>query len=115
MISKTDWRVEYDQEIARALLARSASNEGMARVCARRAAGIVIGEYLIRQGFSGLNSSAYDRLTLFDSLEDMDERCKEVARHFLLKVGQNHRLPEDIDLIQDITWLRGKLLSNNNA
>jgi hypothetical protein len=115
VVSITDWQDEYNQEIEHALLARSTSNEGMARVCARRAAGIVIGEYLIRQGFSGLNNSAYDRLTLFTSLEDMDEMCKEVAGHFLLKVGQDHRFQENIDLIQDIIWLKGKLLSNNKA
>jgi hypothetical protein len=115
VISKTDWQAEYNQEIEHALLARSARNEGMARVCARRAAGIVIGEYLIRQGFSGLNNSAYDRLTLFASLEDVDEKCKEIAGHFLLKVDQDHQLGENIDLIQDIIWLKGKLLSNNKA
>ena len=115
MISKTDWQAEYKQEIEHALMARSTKNEGMARVCARRAAGIVIGEYLIRQGFSGLKNSAYDRLTLFARLEEVDERCKEVAGHFLLKVGQDHRLGENIDLIQDIIWLKGKLLPNNNA
>ena len=37
-------------EFERAASARRKGNEGQARVCARRAAGIAIREYLIRRG-----------------------------------------------------------------
>lgn len=86
----------------------------MARVCARRAAGIVIGEYLTRRGYSGLNSSAYDRLNLFSRLADVDENYKEIIRHLLMKVNREHNLPVDTDLIYEVTLLKDYLLPNNN-
>ena len=46
-----DCKIKYDQEINRAEKARQDGNEGMARVCARRAAGIVVGEYLLPTSF----------------------------------------------------------------
>ena len=113
MISKISWEDEYWKETERAYQARFDGKEGMARVCARRAAGLVIGEYLRRRGISGLNNSAYDRLNIFIDLLDVDENCKEVARHFLLKVSTDHNLPVDIDLISDVTWLKNKLLQGN--
>ncbi|HSB65071.1 MAG TPA: hypothetical protein VLD65_00750 [Anaerolineales bacterium] len=105
------WESDYNKELERAEQARLERNEGMARVCARRAAGILIGEYLRRRGVSGLTNSAYDRLTFFNSLQDVDEDCKQVCRHFLLKVNQEHNLPMNADLIHDVIWLKNQLLN----
>ena len=65
------WKVKYNYEIEHAISARKNGNEGMARVCARRAAGIIIGEYLNRLGYSNLTHSAYARLTLFYKLPEI--------------------------------------------
>ena len=105
------WNAEFKKEIERALLARSDGNEGMARVCARRAAGIIIGEYLNRHGYPSLSNSAYDRLSLFNGLPDMDKKYKEIANHFLMKVNLDHNLPMKADLISDVIWLKENLLS----
>lgn len=105
--------VEYQKELGRAVQARERGNEGMARVCARRAAGIVVGEYLNRRGYRGLNNSAYDRLSVFSSLPDVDEEYQQVCRHFIVKVNQEHNLPADSDLIEEAAWLREKLLNDN--
>ncbi len=86
----------------------------MARVCARRAAGIVIGEYLTRRGYSGLNNSTYDRLNLFSQLADVDESYKEISRHLLMKVNQEHNLPVETDLIYEVTLLMDYLLPNSD-
>ncbi len=115
MITKANWQEEYKQEIARATLARRNRNEGMARVCARRAAGIVIGEYLLRQGLFNLNQSAYDRLHLFSSLPQVDERLKNISNHFLMKVNHHHNLPVDADLVNEVQWLAKELLLENNG
>ena len=85
----------------------------MARVCARRAAGIVIGEYLIRRGYKRLTTSAYDRLKLFISLPDVDEQSKVITSHFLIKVSLNRSLPDQIDLIREAGWLKNTLLLDN--
>ena len=87
----------------------------MARVCARRAAGIVIGEYLRRRGVSGFANSAYSRLTLFFTLPDTDEKCKEICEHFLMKVNQKHQLPVKADLVADAIWLKQQLWKDEDA
>jgi hypothetical protein len=111
---KALWKVEYKKEVEHAIIARLNGNEGMARVCARRAAGIVIGEYLKRLGYSNLTHSSFDRLSLFDSFPDVNENYKEVASHFLIKVNPDHKFPLDADLISDVIWLEKSLLSECN-
>ncbi len=75
-------------------------NEGMARVCARRAASIIIGEYLAHRGYTNLSSSIFDRISIFTSLPEVSEKSREVARLFLLRVTPEHNLPIDTDLLR---------------
>jgi len=82
----------------------------MARVCARRAAGVVIGEYLLRRGYTKPDPSAYDRLTLFNSLPDVNEDLKAITSHFLMHVSTDRNLPGQIDLIVEAEWLKKNLL-----
>ena len=110
MNRKVNWKAEYDHEIEQAILARSHGNEGMARVCARRAAGIIIGEYLLRRGYPLPDPSIYDRLTLFTSLPDVNEDMKVITSHFLLRVSNDLTFPGQIDLIGEVKWLRKNLL-----
>jgi hypothetical protein len=112
--TKVNWQTEYKREIAQARSARGNGNEAMARVCARRAAGIVVGEYLHRQGFGDLNQSAYDHLQLFTSLPQVDKELKIISSHFLMKVNHDHNLPVDADLINEVQWLAKTLLLENN-
>lgn len=107
------WKSDYENEIKQAFLARAKGNEGMARVCARRAAGIVIGEYLSRRGYKKLATSAYDCLTLFNSLPDIDEQVKVLANHFLLKISRERKFPVEIDLIGEAQWMMKNLLLEN--
>ncbi len=105
--------VEYQKELEHAISARSKRNEGMARVCARRAAGFIIGEYLNRRGYSGLTKNAYDNITIFTTLPIVEQKYKDIASHFLLKVNQDHKLPFEADLIYDVLWLESNLLKDN--
>ncbi len=114
MIFQDDWELKYTHEIERALLARSSGNEGMARVCARRAAGIVIGEYLARRGVVTPTKSAFQRLSLFINRADVDQADKEIAGHFLLKVNHDHQFPADTDLVRDAKMLKCNLLAAND-
>ena len=104
---------EYQTEIEHAILARSNGNEGMARVCARRAAGVVIGEYLNRCGYSVLTHSAYARLSIFINLPNANQKSKEIASHLLLKVNKDHLLPVEADLLNEVMWLKESLLSKS--
>ncbi len=82
----------------------------MARVCARRAVGIVIGEFLQRFPFQRVNPSSYDRLTAFIDFPGIEPELVESARRFLIKVDADHQLPPGIDLIQDAQRMAEKLL-----
>lgn len=57
-----NFQEQIEQEFALAEQARARGNEGQARVCARRAAGIAIREYLTRRGIRPPSASAYDLL-----------------------------------------------------
>ncbi len=112
---KPKWKAEFEHELEQARSAREGGNEGMARVCARRAAGIVIGEYLARQGYKEPSPSAYERLKLFNSLLGIDEQLKTITSHFLLKVKDDRSLPEHIDLVREaVLLMRCLLLDNTN-
>ncbi len=104
------WKETYDKELRRAVQARQEGNEGMSRVCARRAAGVIIGEYLQRRGFTGLTKSTYDRIRAILALPDVDESIKQVSYHFIMKVNQEHGLASGTDLIQEAAWLKYILL-----
>ena len=110
MYAEENWKIDYTHEIEQAFSALRTGNQGLARVCARRAVGVIIGEYLSRKGYPDQSHSAYERLTVFISLQDIDKYYQDIANHFLLKVDTNHNLPEGIDLINDAQWLAENLL-----
>lgn len=110
MISEKLWESDYKKEFERATQARVEGNEGKARVCARRAAGIVIGEFLRRRGVADKTNNLYERLTIFNALPEVDGKYKEVCQHFVQKVDQEHNLPGHADLIQEVNWLKNRLL-----
>jgi hypothetical protein len=107
---RPEWQEKFEAELRQARSARKKQNEGMARVCARRAAGIIIGEYLEKQGYQSPSNSAHDRLKFFVASPDFSEDAREVARHFLVKVDPDYRLPIDVDLIAEAEWLHQALL-----
>jgi hypothetical protein len=106
----TKWQFRFEDELHQAELARAAGNEGRARVCARRAAGIVVGEYLHRRGLPSPGPSAYDRLMLISSLPDLSPALREIAQHFLVRVTTDYTLPIQADLIIEAHQLAEGLL-----
>ncbi len=97
-------------ELARAENARTDGNEGMARVCARRAAGLAAGEYIAKNRLPFSGSSAYDRLKFLSQYRAVPIEIRQVAGHFLVRVTPDHNLPLETDLLQDARWLIEKLL-----
>ena len=112
MLNSPGWQVDFERELAQAKAARQTGNEGMARVCARRAAGIVAGEYLHRHEPTSVSPGpgAYDRLKYLASLPEISSPVREVAQHFLLRVTTDWALPVEADLIAEATWLKEALL-----
>jgi hypothetical protein len=109
VISANNWNADFINEIDQAKAARENGNEGMARVCARRAVGILMGEYLARRGYGNQSASAYDRIIRFISLPDTEEQLKDICGHFLMKVDLDRSLPSNIDLIAEAHWLEETL------
>jgi hypothetical protein len=104
------WKVNTRSEIYLAEKSRTEGNEGRARVCARRAAGYIIAEYLRREGLGAKEISAISLLRSLQSLPDIRPEVKEVAGHFLVRVTTDHQLPVGADLIAEARWLAEELL-----
>jgi len=105
-----DQREEIEAEFERAEQARARGNEGQARVCARRAAGIAIREYLTRRGEEVRTSSAYDLLNLIKDDSHLSPDLKLIADHLTLRVNEEFRLPVKVDLIAEARKLCEELL-----
>jgi hypothetical protein len=99
-------------EFERAQQARINKNEGQARVCARRAAGMAIREYLTRNGTRVPSMSAYDLLNLIKEDALLPSDLKLVADHLTLRVTEEFELPIQADLIAEARLLCDWLLNN---
>lgn len=108
MVDK-NWRTTFDHELDQAEAARREGNEGKARVCARRAAGIAIGEYLARQG-EFVPGSAYARIQALASRPATPPELRAVCAHLLLRITPDHELPVEADLIAETRRLGEALL-----
>src|SRR5512134_2039485 len=96
-----DWQTQIDEEFEKTEQARERGNEGQARVCARRAAGIVAREYLIRKGIRPPSVSAYDLLNLLKSDSHLPPDLRLIDEHLTLRVTEEFKLPVIADLIAE--------------
>jgi HEPN domain-containing protein len=107
-----DWQTEIDAEFEKAEQARARGNEGQARVCARRAAGIAVREYLARQGIRPPSLSAYDLLNLLKDDPRLASRpgLQQIADHLTLRVTEEFKLPVNADLVAEARTFCEELL-----
>lgn len=105
-----EWQEKLNLEFQRAEKARTKNNEGQARVCARRAAGIAVREYLTRKGTPPRTSSAYDLLNLIKDDPLLSPDLKLIANHLTLRVTEEFKLPVDADLVAEARTLCDELL-----
>lgn len=96
-----DWQTQIQNELDRAEQARARGNEGQARVCARRAAGIAAREYFARRGQSVRTPSAYDLLTLLAEDSSLSDELRQSAVYLTLRVTEEFKLPVDVDLVAE--------------
>ena len=109
----SDWKQLASSELELAENARRDGNEGRARVCARRAAGHVAGEYLQRQDIAIGTDSALERLRYLEAYAELSPDEMEIIQHFLIRITPEHKLPIDADLILDVHVLTRKLLGES--
>lgn len=101
---------ELESEFNKAAQARGRGNEGQARVCARRAAGIAIREYLTRRGIRPPSASAYDLLNLIKDDALLSPDLKLIADHLTVRVTEEFKLPVDVDLVEEAKQFCEQLL-----
>jgi HEPN domain-containing protein len=110
MPTMTDWKEKIQIEFERAEFARERGNEGQARVCARRAAGIAIREYYARCGQQVRTPSAFDLLKMLAEEPQLPLELKQAAFYLTLRVNEEFKLPVDVDLLDEARKLCDGLL-----
>jgi HEPN domain-containing protein len=99
VVREGDLRVE--DELNRARKARASGNEGQARVCARRAAGIAVRAWYRRRSEAEGPGDALKQLQRLQGDAAVPEAVREAARRLTARVDFDHRLPFEEDPIQD--------------
>lgn len=100
---------EISTELERAEAARTTGNEGRARVCARRAAGIAARDFLnlhevypFRFAQGGKQSgNSYEALKALATLPGLAPDLKQALANLTLRVSAEFQLPPGIDLIEE--------------
>jgi HEPN domain-containing protein len=106
----TTTREQIEKEFELARRARERGNEGQARVCARRAAGIAIRDFLTRSGIHPRSTSAYDLLNLLKDNPLLPSDLKLIAERLTLRVTEEFKLPVEADLVAEARKLCDELL-----
>ncbi len=106
------WKTALEKEFHMAAEARARGNEGQARVCARRAAGIAIREHLARRGMRPANPSAYELLKSLLFMPDLPAEARQAAEYLTLRVNEDFNLPVAVDLVEQARILCDCLLAD---
>jgi hypothetical protein len=109
-----DLNTQLRKEFEKAQQARINKNEGQARVCARRAAGIAIRDYLTRNGTQVPNMSAYDLINLLKEDARLPPNLKLIVDHLTVRVTEDFELPIDADLVAEARILCDWLLNEQS-
>ena len=90
-------KLAVENEINNARAARTNGNEGRARVCARRAAGIALREYFVKHSLPVDGLSGYQLLQTFINLPDIPTSVRQNAInltsrcHRIISTAGQHR------------------------
>lgn len=109
-MTRTQAITQIEKEFAAARYARENGNEGMARVCARRAAGIAIGCWLEDNPREGWGTDALGRLRSVRLDESMPKDVRDAAMRLTTKVTQQFESQFTTDPIEDSKAIVNHLL-----
>ena len=104
------------QEIQNARKSQFAGNDGLARVCARRAAGWAIQEYLSQQGQAIDSPSALDHIKYLSSQSGFSDQISQALKHLTIKMEKDSLDEEayypiaDVDLVSEAILVVEELL-----
>ena len=100
---------EIRTELEGAETARLLGNEGRARVCARRAAGLAARDFFVRHKARANTSSAYKALQELATYPGLAPELKQAAAHLTMRITEEFTLPVEVDLIAEARKLIGGL------
>jgi hypothetical protein len=100
-MTNSSWKQAIKKEFAQAQTAREAGNEGMARVCARRAAGIAVGKFFTIYNLPDPGPSTIERLKYLHAIPDISPEARQAAKLLTMRVNTHHELPIEADLITE--------------
>ena len=101
----------FRKEYQSAQDAQASGLEGKARVCARRAAGILIQKYLETQNIDLIKTNSLDLIKYLQQTSDSPELALLLS-HYSEVVNSDHHLSSDVDLVANLPKL-AQLLSIN--
>lgn len=102
-MTKDQARDEIRKELATAEQARKIGNEGMVRVCARRAAGVAIRYWLEHNAHEGWGLDAMSQLKHLQSEKLLPQDARDAAKRLTVKVNETFISPSSTDPIHDAT------------
>lgn len=94
-------REQIEQELAKAVAGLKEGNEGLARVCARRAVALGVEAWIERSGEKGWPGDAMNRLRKIQREEKFPQLVREAAQRLLITVTQQAHTPMTTDPIGD--------------
>jgi len=98
---KESWREKIEAELAKAEHARAGGREGLARVCARRAAGWAVRPYYVGRTGHPPPASALDLLRWFHADPSAPAELRLAAERLTVRVTEDFRLPHADDPLSD--------------
>lgn len=101
--------LQYQTEIQNALNAREQGLDGRARVCARRAAGLLAKIWLDANLPGPRDPNLLTCLKELSTLDLIHADLQNLISHFTTTVDANYRLPGQMDLLTDLTDLQNGL------
>jgi hypothetical protein len=103
--------ITFKKEYKAAQDAQALGLEGKARVCARRAAGLLIQKYLSTQNLDTIKMNSLDLIKHLQQTSDSLELALLLSHYFEV-VNTDHHLPSDMDLVASLPKL-AQLLNIN--
>jgi hypothetical protein len=100
---------EFKLEIRRAEESLRAGNQGRMRVCARRAAGVLLRVWMQQNGIQSPYADVYRSIEFLLPLFKDQVEIKTILAHLVARVDEDYNSPVDVDYIQDVFQL-AKLL-----
>ena len=94
-------KLQIKEELLLAKQSRLEGNEGRARVCARRAAGSAVKEYLLKKGLIQNQENAIQSLQFLARMDTLPVRVQEAVDWLVQRVNLDHNMPPEVDLIYE--------------